>query len=209
MNLRRTIKRKSKHRKKHVRRGKTMKKYRIGGDALKADEQNDAEAYKNIITDYITRQETNGKMNLEKVKYNLFKKKLADAKAITSKNASAITRDELDKLKSIVFFIIKDDVKANEMFFDEKSAGFQIWIDSFIKYLINDAPFEDAISMKLMEGIKKKPYIKMLYNKKYNHFISDVNNLFVNIKNELSNKKDNKVIKATELKINANVGPVP
>jgi hypothetical protein len=102
-------------------------------------------------------------------------------------------------------------VNAKEMFFDEKSAGFQIWIDNFVKYLINDAPFEDEIIVKLMEGIKKKPYVKMTANKKYNHFISDVNNLFGTIKSEFKNEipPNKKIIKETSFKVNANVGPIP
>jgi hypothetical protein len=212
MKSKRTIKHKSKYRKKPSRNGKTMKKYRkTGGDILKPYEQKDVEAYKNIIDDYIARQEENkknGKANLEAVKYSLFKKKLDDTSKITKKPTNTITQDELDKLKSIVFFIIKDDVNANEMYFDEKSAGFQIWIDNFVKYLRNDAPFEDEIIVKLIEGIKKKPYVKMTAKKKYNHFISDVNNLFGAIKSEFKNEKP-PIIKESSFKVNAKVGPIP
>jgi len=215
MNLRRTIKRKSKHRKKTIR--SSEKKYRGGEFVLTADEQADARAYKTIINDYITKQEINTKMDLEAVKYSLFKEKLKAINDITEKISDnvSIKRDELKKLKSIVFFIIKDDVSAYDMFFDEKAAGFQIWIDNFIKYLINDAPFENAVTIKLLEGIKKRPYIKTSVDKNYNHFISDVNNMFAILKQESTDKEKtkedaiNKFIKTKTIKMKADVEQVP
>jgi hypothetical protein len=216
MNLRRTIKRKSKHRKKTIR--SSEKKYRGGEFGLTADEQADARAYKTIINDYITKQEINTKMDLEAVKYSLFKEKLKAISLITEKISDSevnIKRDELKKLKSIVFFIIKDDVSAYDMFFDEKAAGFQIWIDNFIKYLINDAPFENAVTIKLLEGIKKRPYIKTSVDKNYNHFISDVNNMFAILKQESTDKEKtkedaiNKFIKTKTIKMKAEVEQVP
>jgi len=215
MNLRRTIKRKSKHRKKTIR---ISEKYSGGEFGLTPDEKADARAYKTIINDYINKQKVNTKMDLEAVKYSLFKEKLNAISLITEKISDSevnITREQLKKLKSIVFFIIKDDVSAYDMFFDEKAAGFQIWIDNFIKYLINDAPFENAVTIKLLEGIKKRPYIKTSVDKNYNHFISDVNNMFAILKQESTDKEKtkedhiNKFIKTKTIKMKADVEPVP
>lgn len=218
MKLKRTIKRKSKHRKKPGRNGKTMKRYmKKGGAGLSEAEQADARAYKTIIVDYIERQKINTKIDLEAVKFSLFKEKLEAVSEITDKiNGSVdITREELRKLKSIIFFIIKDDVSAYDMFFDENSAGFQIWIDNFLRYLINDSPFENNVIVKIIEGIKKRPYVKTVVDKNHDYFISDVNNLFAAIKQELTDKSKekpnaiNKVIKQTKLKIKSDVEPVP
>jgi hypothetical protein len=213
MNSKRTIKRRSKHRKKTVRRGAPLKKYRKGGadDALTEQQKKEAVAYIQLINNYTERQTQKGtQMNLEAVKYTLFKKKFEEIKAIEAKlDNNTITQDELKQLESIVFFIIKDEVSAYGMFFDEKSAGFQIWIDNFVKYLINDAPFENDITIKLIEGIKRRPYLKTSVAKNYNHFISDVNNLFARLKSELSENSKNDVIKETKLKVNANVEAVP
>lgn len=214
MNSKRTIKRKSKHRKKTVRRGSQLKKYRKGGanDAITEPQKKEAEAYIQLINNYMERQTQKGtQVNLEALKYTLFKKKFEEIKTLENKFKSekSITQDELKQLESIVFFIIKDEVSAYGMFFDEKSAGFQIWIDNFVKYLINDAPFEDNITIKLMEGIKRRPYVKTSLTKNYNHFISDVNNLFARLKSELSENSKNNVIKETNLKIKANVDAVP
>jgi len=270
MKLKRTIKRKSKHRKKPGRNGKTMKRYmkksggkndgqtgnesddedkirtpinvdkilapinknekrrremrtqiehdemRMSADHL-SDEKNNAGAYRYIIESYIERQKKNKKLDLEAVKFSLFKQKLQEIIEITNKYPEEeITPDELRKLKSIVFFIIKDDVSAYDMFFDEKAAGFQIWIDNFLRYLINDSPFENNVIIKIIEGIKKRPYVKTEVDKNYNYFISDVNNLFATIKQELTDKSNkekpnaiNKVIKQTKLKIKSDVEPVP
>jgi hypothetical protein len=180
-----------------------------------SDEKNNAGAYRYIIENYIERQKKNKKLDLEAVKFSLFKQKLQEIIEITSKNPEQITPDELRKLKSIVFFIIKDDVSAYDMFFDEKAAGFQIWIDNFLRYLINDSPFENNVIIKIIEGIKKRPYVKTEVDKNYNYFISDVNNLFATIKQELTDKSKkkqnaiNKVIKKTELKIKSDEEPVP
>jgi len=214
MNSKRTIKRKSKHRKKTVRRGSPLKKHRKGGadDAITDQQKKEAEAYIQLINNYMERQTEKGtQMNLEAVKYTLFKKKFEEIKSIEDhlQKNKTITQDELKQLESIVFFIIKDEVSAYGMFFDEKSAGFQIWIDNFVKYLINDAPFENDITIKLIEGIKKRPYLKTAVAKNYNHFISDVNNLFARLKSELSENSKNDVIKETKLKVNANVVAVP
>ena len=249
MKLKRTIKRKSKHRKKPGRNGKTMKRYMKKGGRGKyhddddhetvqeprrlenrtqihenkmrmraehlSDEKNNAGAYRYIIESYIERQKNNKKLDLEAVKFSLFKQKLQEIIAITAKYPEEITPDELRKLKSIVFFIIKDDVSAYDMFFDEKAAGFQIWIDNFLRYLINDSPFENNVIIKIIEGIKKRPYVKTEVDKNYNYFISDVNNLFATIKQELTDKSKekpnaiNKVIKKTKLKIKSDEEPVP
>lgn len=189
---------------------------RMSADHL-SDEKNNAGAYRYIIESYIERQKKNKKLDLEAVKFSLFKQKLQEIIEITNKYPEEeITPDELRKLKSIVFFIIKDDVSAYDMFFDEKAAGFQIWIDNFLRYLINDSPFENNVIIKIIEGIKKRPYVKTEVDKNYNYFISDVNNLFATIKQELTDKSNkekpnaiNKVIKQTKLKIKSDVEPVP
>ena len=214
MNSKRTIKRKSKNRKKTVRNGGQKRQYRKGGEGNITEEQKkEAEAYIQLINNYIERQTQKGvQMNLEGVKYSMFKQKFEEFKAMATKynTNKTITQNELNQLESIVFFIIKDEVSANGMFFDEKSAGFQIWINNFIMNLLNDGPFEDEIRMKLVESfVNKKPYVKISHDKKYNNFLSEVNELFAKIKKEISGNTENNVIKETKFKVNASVEPVP
>jgi hypothetical protein len=203
-----------------MRNDKTMKKYKRGGAGLSEAEQSDARSYRYIIENYFDRQNKNTKIDLEAVKFSLFKEKLEGVIEITKKiddnGPVSITQDELKKLKSIVFFIIKDDVSAYDMFFDENAAGFQIWIDNFLRYLINDSPFENNVIIKIIEGIKKKPYIKTtIDNKNHDYFIADVNNLFAAIKQELTDKSKekpdaiNKLVRKTNYKIKSDVEPVP
>jgi len=121
--------------------------------------------------------------------------------------------DEFEKLETMVYFIIKDKATAKDLLFDEDAAGFQIWINNLLMYLINDSPFEDEIRMKLLEGINKKPYIKVLHNKTNNNDIFDVNVLLANLKSELLGKNNDKKIgnkiKETSIKMKGEMQAVP
>jgi uncharacterized protein YnzC (UPF0291/DUF896 family) len=209
MNSKKTIKHKRRNKKKSIRRYKRI--YKRGGDPLSPEQKEDAKAYIKIINNYVDKQNAKGvEMNIESVKYTMFKEKLAEVKVIESKGDD-ITLEDLKKLESFVYFIIKDEVSEYGLLFDENAAGFQIWINNLLMYLVNDQPFEDEILVKLIAGIDKKPYIKVDHKKKYNNFIFDVNELLANIKNELSGKTNpkDKIIKETTMKIRGEIGPVP
>ena len=225
MNLKRNMKTmKRKPRKPHARKfrnqKKTLRKY--GGNGSKAiisDEQKKAaDAYITIIENYLAQQKNDTQMDLEGVKYAMFKKKFEDIQPIIAnyKNTAAprgMQVDEFEKLETMVYFIIKDKATAKDLLFDADAAGFQIWINNLLMYLINDSPFEDEIRMKLIEGINKKPYIKVFHNKTNNNDIFDVNVLLANLKSELLGKnnknKMGKKIKETGIKMRGEVESVP
>lgn len=256
MNLKRNMKTmKRKPRKPHARKfrnqKKTLRKY--GGTGSKAiisdDQKIVADAYVTIVENYLEQQSKKGtQMDLEGVKYAMFKKKFEDIRPIidnyksyyrlskggdgeagsdnskttpiatpiatpVSSGPRGMQVDEFEKLESIVYFIIKDKETAKDLLFDEDAAGFQIWINNLLMYLINDSPFEDEINMKLIEGINKKPYIKVFHNKTNNNDIFDVNVLLANLKSELLGKnnknKMGKKIKETGIKMRGEVEVVP
>uniref|UniRef100_A0A6C0D7N2 Uncharacterized protein n=1 Tax=viral metagenome TaxID=1070528 RepID=A0A6C0D7N2_9ZZZZ len=246
MNLKRnmkTMKRKlRKLRARKFRNRKTVRNH--GGNGSKAiisDEQTKVvDAYIKIIENYLTQQKNNRQIDLESVKYAMFKKKFEEIQPIianyksyyiskggangdgiptaTAATAAIATAprgmqvDEFEKLENMVYFIIKDKATAKDLLFDADAAGFQIWINNLLMYLINDSPFEDEIRMKLLEGINKKPYIKVLHNKT-NNDIFDVNVLLANLKSELlgknNDKKIGKKIKETSIKMRGEVENVP
>lgn len=205
MNSKKTIKYKRRNKRKSVRR------YKRGGAELTPGQKKDAKAYIEIINNYVAKQNATGvQMDLESVKYMMFKTQFAEVKEIEKKDDN-ITQEDLKKLESFVYFIIKDEASEYGLLFDAKAAGFQVWINNFLMYLINDGPFEDEILIKLLAGIKKKPYIKVDHKKKYNNFVFDVNELLASIKNEVSGKiktKD-KIIKETNIKIRGELEPIP
>jgi hypothetical protein len=243
MNLKRNMKTmKRKPRKLRARKFRNRKTVRNhGGNGSKAiisDEQkNVADAYIKIVENYLAQQKNSTQMDLESVKYAMFKKKFEDIQPIIANyksyyaskggnnavgipTATAIAVaprgmqvDEFEKLETMVYFIIKDKATAKDLLFDEDAAGFQIWINNLLMYLINDSPFEDEIRMKLLEGINKKPYIKVLHNKTNNNDIFDVNVLLANLKSELLGKNNDKKIgnkiKETSIKMRGEVEAVP
>ena len=260
MNLKRNMKTmKRKPRKPQARKfrnqKKTLRKYGgTGSKAIISDEQKIvADAYVTIVENYLEKQGKKGtQLDLEGVKYAMFKKKFEDIRPIidnyksyyrSSKGGDGETGassdnskttvtpiatpiatpistgprpmqvDEFEKLESIVYFIIKDKETAKDLLFDEDAAGFQIWINNLLMYLINDSPFEDEINMKLIEGIDKKPYIKVFHNKTSKNDIFDVNVLLANLKSELLGKnnknKMGKKIKETGIKMRGEVESVP
>jgi hypothetical protein len=187
--------------------------YKRGGAELTPGQKKDAKAYVEIINNYIDKQNAKGvQLDLESLKYTMLKNQLSEVKDIENKiEDNSITQEEIRKLESFVYFIIKDQASEYGLLFDENSAGFQVWINNLLMYFVNDSPFEDEILIKLVSGINKKPYTKIDHKKKYNNFIFDVNELLANIKNEVSGKtkaKD-KIIKETNIKIRGEVGPVP
>jgi hypothetical protein len=196
-----------------------------GSKAIISDEQkNVADAYIKIVENYLAQQRNSIQMDLENVKYAMFKKKFEEIQPIidnyknyyiikTGTAPRGMQVDEFEKLESIVYFIIKDKATAKDILFDEDAAGFQIWINNLLMYLINDSPFEDEIRMKLVEGINKKPYIKVLHNKSNKNDIFDVNVLLANLKSELLGKNNDKKIgnkiKETSIKMRGEVEAVP
>ena len=211
MNSKKTIKHKRRNKKKSIRRHRRI--YKRGGAELTPLQINDAKAYINIIKNYEEKQKAKGdQMDLEYMKYTMFKKQLSEVKDIESKienKENPITQEDIKKLENVVYFIIKDQASEYGLLFDENAAGFQVWINNLLMYFINDVPFEDEILIKLISGINKKPYTKIDHKKKYNNFIFDVNELLANIKNELSGNMKDKIIKETNIKIRGQVQPVP
>jgi len=214
MNSKKTIKHKRRNKKKSIRHRRRI--YKRGGAELTPLQINNAEAYMKIINNYEEKQKTKGDhIDLEDLKYALIKKQLSEVKNIGNKitKKENITQEELKKLESFVYFIIKDEASEYGLLFDENIAGFQVWINNLLMYFVNDAPFEDEILVKLVSGINNKPYTKIDHKKNYNNFIFDVNELLANIKNELSvsgktNAKE-KIIKETNMKIKGELEPVP
>ena len=139
---------------------------------LTPGQKKDATAYMEIINNYIDKQNAKGvQLDLESLKYTMLKNQLSEVKDIKNKiEDNSITQEEIRKLESFVYFIIKDQASEYGLLFDESSAGFQVWINNLLMYFVNDSPFEDEILIKLVSGINKKPYTKIDHKKKYNNF---------------------------------------
>lgn len=201
--------------KKRMNKNKSWKnrKYQRGG-AISDKEKEEMKSYIQLIDAYVQKQTEKG-MNtgLESVKYALFKEKFDEFEKIKVKMNEApdsIEQDDIKKMKSMVFFILKDEVSGYELLFDESAAGFQVWINNFIMSLINDTPFEEEVRMKLLQGsINKKPYVKVSYDKNTNNVIFDVNELLASIQTEIKGNPMNKIISEKILKANGVLEPVP
>lgn len=202
----RTLKRK----RKTMKRRKSIKRTQKGG--LKEDKISDVQKdefnhYKSLLNEFIKKEE---KTNTEAMKYALFKDKFDEFHEVSKKTDDSIIQEDLKLVKTLVYLIIKDDVSERELLFNKNIAGFQTMIHNFIMSLVNDAPFEEKVVMKLLKGIvNKKPYVKVSYDKNTNNFIFDVNELLANIKNELgTNPNASRYIYQKELNMKSNVGPV-
>ena len=208
----RTLKRK----RKTMKRRKSIKRTQKGGADDAAEESTklvgeqiiEFNQYKSLLNEFIKKEK---KTNTEEMKYTLFKDKFAEFDDVSKKQDDSITQDDLKLVKTLVYLIIKDEVSDRELLFNKNVAGFQTMINNFIMYLINDAPFEEKVVMKLLKGIvNKKPYVKVSYDKNTNNFIFDVNELLANIKNELGTNPDaSRYIYQKAIKMKSNLEAIP
>jgi hypothetical protein len=199
-----------------MKRRKSIKRTQKGGADDAAEESTklvgeqiiEFNQYKSLLNEFIKKEK---KTNTEEMKYTLFKDKFAEFDDVSKKQDDSITQDDLKLVKTLVYLIIKDEVSDRELLFNKNVAGFQTMINNFIMYLINDAPFEEKVVMKLLKGIvNKKPYVKVSYDKNTNNFIFDVNELLANIKNELGTNPDaSRYIYQKAIKMKSNLEAIP
>jgi hypothetical protein len=206
----RTVKRKSNKNKTYKK--KSHRRHQKGG-AFTQREKEEIESYIQLLDAYVQKQNEKGvNADLEGLKYALFKKKFEEFKLIKDKfnrDPDSVTPEELNLLKSMVYFILKDDVSGYELLFDESAAGFQVWINNIVMSLINDTPFDEKVHMKLLQGtINKKPYVKVSYDKGTNNFIFDVNELLASIKNEMKGETNKKIVSEKVLHAKGILEPV-
>jgi len=205
-----------KRKRKTMKRRKSIKRTQKGGADDAAEESTklvgeqiiEFNQYKSLLNEFIKKKE---KTNTEEMKYTLFKDKFAEFDDVSKKQDDSITQDDLKLVKTLVYLIIKDEVSDRELLFNKNVAGFQTMINNFIMYLINDAPFEEKVVMKLLKGIvNNKPYVKVSYDKNTNNFIFDVNELLANIKNELGTNPDaSRYIYQKAIKMKSNLEAIP
>lgn len=207
----RTLKRKS-HKKKTYKKRAYRKRQK--GGAFTDREKEEIKSYIQLLDIYVKKQNEKGvNADLEGLKYALFKKKFEEFQNIETKFKSdpdTITPEEVNLLKSMVYFILKDDVSGYELLFDESAAGFQVWLNNIVMSLINDASFDEKVHMKVLQGtINKKPYVKVSYDKGTNNFIFDVNELLASIKNEMKGEKNKKLVSEKIFSAKGILEPVP
>jgi hypothetical protein len=196
---------KSKHRKTHKRR--LHRRIRGGDDELiKAAQYEEARGYEKVIDQYIKNQESNAvdRDSLSSLKYMAMKDKFERFKNEVQSKVPSITNDELDYMRNVVFFIIKDDADTTGLIYDKNAAGFQNVINNIIMYFINDIEVEDNVVLNFRKRISNgKPYLDVLHSKTGLETSYDVNEIFALIKNELTTGSIHKIpeiIKSTKLK---------
>lgn len=197
---------KSKRRKTHKRR--PFRRLIRGGDdeLIKATQYEEARGYAKVIEQYIKNQESNSvdKDTLASLKYAAMKDKFERFTNDVQSKIPTITNDELDYLRNVVFFIIKDDADSTGLIYDKNAAGFQNVINNIIMYFINDIEVEDNVALNFRKRISNgKPYLDVLHSKTGLETSYDVNELFALIKNELTTGSIHKIpeiIKSTKLK---------
>ena len=207
---------KTSHKKDKSKRRKTQKRrlHRCirGGDdeRIKAAQYEEARGYAKVIDQYIKNQESNSvdRDTLAALKYMAMKDKFErfknEVQTKVQSKVPSITNDELDYMRNVVFFIIKDDADTTGLIYDKNAAGFQNVINNIIMYFINDIEVEDNVALNFRKRISNgKPYLDVRHSKTGLETSYDVNELFALIKNELTTGSIHKIpeiIKSTKLK---------
>ena len=200
---------KSKRAKTHKRRpvNSNLHRYIRGGadEFIKAAQYEEASGYAKVIEQYIKAQESKSidRDTLASLKYMAMKDKFERFNDVQSK-IPKITNDDLDYLRNLVFFIIKDDADTMGLIYDKNAAGFQNVINNMIMYFINDIEVEDNVVLNFRKRISNgKPYLDIVHHKTGLETSYDVNEIFALIKNELTTGSIHKIpemIKSTKLK---------
>ena len=207
---------KSKRAKTHKRRpvNSNLHRYIRGGadELIKSAQYEEARGYAKVIEQYIKAQESKSvdRDTLASLKYMAMKDKFErftndlQSKIDVQSKIPKITNDDLDYLRNLVFFIIKDDADTTGLIYDKNAAGFQNVINNIIMYFINDIEVEDNVVLNFRKRISNgKPYLAVVHHKTGLETSYDVNEIFALIKNELTTGSIHKIpeiIKSTKLK---------
>lgn len=175
-------------------------------DTLESDALKEAESYQTIINRFIETQKDSFQYQMLHEKFSAYETDI--------KKKQNLTYEDLAEMKNLVYVIIKDDVDERGLYFDKNVANFQNLLNNVLMYFVNDIPVEDTITMNYRKRIiNNKPYLEVTHTKTGEEPVTDVNEIFASLKNELRIKKKTEpkstIIKTTKINNKRKVEPIP